>query len=76
MVTRRWGKVKDLKNRLTSRKFLSPFIFGVLVAVNNAVQAEFGQGLTEEQVKDVFALIALFIAGESAGDVIGRWLKK
>ena len=68
---------KEFLGRLSSRKFLSPFIFGVLVALNNAITAEFGVGLTDDQVKDVFALVAIFVGAEGLKDTFDViWRKK
>ena len=69
--------MNDFKDRLSSRKFLAPFIYGVLVALNNAVVSAFGAGLTEEQLKEVFALVALFVGAEGLKDTMDViWRKK
>lgn len=58
--------MKDLTNRLTSRKFLYPIIFALFVWANK----QFELGFTEDNITSLATLILGFIAAEGVTDTV------
>ena len=58
--------MKDLMQRLTSRKFLLAALGGLLVFANSA----FDLGLSHEEMQQVISFFVSFIAAEGIADVV------
>lgn len=64
--------MESILKRLSSRKFLLPIIYAVLVSLNRV----FEFGLSEKELTQIFQLFLGFMGVEGAADVISRHVRK